>query len=195
MDPKNLNAGWTALVSLVVGFGAMVPFMNTGLLVGPVATRLDGADVSFYVGFVVASACTWRCEGVRSQTHCISRARPDVSSGLVDKHLNTVENPVESEEKFLSLIEAGRIVPDLLRPGNPMKSWVILLVDKLAEKSLEGPSGRRAVNVGCRHRLCVGAGRIMGHASLAEGIGANEADYRSRSASRPRVLRRPRTLA
>jgi purine-cytosine permease-like protein len=54
MDPKNLNAGWTALVSLVVGFGAMVPFMNTGLLVGPVATWLDGADLSFYVGFSVA---------------------------------------------------------------------------------------------------------------------------------------------
>jgi len=54
MDPKNLNTGWTALVSLVVGFGGMVPFMNTGLLVGPVATSLDGADLSFYVGFVVA---------------------------------------------------------------------------------------------------------------------------------------------
>jgi NCS1 family nucleobase:cation symporter-1 len=54
MDPKNLNTGWTALVSLVVGFGAMVPFMNTGLLVGPVAKRLDGADLSFYVGFTVA---------------------------------------------------------------------------------------------------------------------------------------------
>ena len=37
MDPKNLNAGWTAFVALVVGFGAMVPFMNTGPLVGPVA--------------------------------------------------------------------------------------------------------------------------------------------------------------
>jgi NCS1 family nucleobase:cation symporter-1 len=54
MDLKNLNVGWTALVSLVVGFGAMVPFMNTGLLLGPVAKQLDGADLSFYVGFVVA---------------------------------------------------------------------------------------------------------------------------------------------
>ncbi len=54
MDPKSLNVGWTALASLIVGFGAMVPFMNTGLLVGPVAKRLDGADLSFYVGFVVA---------------------------------------------------------------------------------------------------------------------------------------------
>ena len=29
--------------------------MNTGLLVGPVARHLDGADLSFYVGFAVAS--------------------------------------------------------------------------------------------------------------------------------------------
>ena len=56
MDRKNLTTGWPALVSLVVGFGTMVPFMNTGLLVGPVAKALDGADLSFYVGFVVAAA-------------------------------------------------------------------------------------------------------------------------------------------
>ena len=59
MDPKNLNTGWTALVSFVVSFGVMVPFMNTGLFVGPVATRLDGADLSFYVGFAVA-LCLYR---------------------------------------------------------------------------------------------------------------------------------------
>lgn len=59
MDPKNLNAGWTALVSLVVGFGVMVFFMNTGLFVGPVAIRLDGADLSFYVGLAFAF-CVYR---------------------------------------------------------------------------------------------------------------------------------------
>jgi purine-cytosine permease-like protein len=56
MDLKNLNTGWPALVSLVLGFGAMVPFMNTALLVGPVAKALDGADLSFYVGFIAAAA-------------------------------------------------------------------------------------------------------------------------------------------
>ena len=54
MSFENLNAGWPALVALVVGFGAMVPFMNTGLLRGPAATALHGADLSFYVGFAVA---------------------------------------------------------------------------------------------------------------------------------------------
>jgi NCS1 family nucleobase:cation symporter-1 len=56
MERTNLTTGWPALVSLVVGFGAMVPFMNTGVLMGPVATALDGADLSFYVGFFVAAA-------------------------------------------------------------------------------------------------------------------------------------------
>ncbi len=51
---ENLRSGWPALLSLAVGFGAMVPFMNTGLVVGPIATRLDGADISFFVGFAVA---------------------------------------------------------------------------------------------------------------------------------------------
>ena len=50
---------------LVAGFAAMVPFMNTGLLVGPVAKALQGADLSFYVGFVVAAGvylALRRCE-------------------------------------------------------------------------------------------------------------------------------------
>ena len=32
----------------------MVPFMNTSIIVGPVANSLQGADIAFYVGFVVA---------------------------------------------------------------------------------------------------------------------------------------------
>jgi NCS1 family nucleobase:cation symporter-1 len=55
MSFTNLSAGWPALAALVVGFAAMVPFMNTGLIVGPVASALHGADLSFYVGFLVAA--------------------------------------------------------------------------------------------------------------------------------------------
>jgi len=56
LEWRNLRSGWPALLSLVVGFGLMVPFMDTGLVVGPVSRRLDGADLSFVVGFVVAGA-------------------------------------------------------------------------------------------------------------------------------------------
>jgi hypothetical protein len=40
----------------VVGFASMVPFMNTSQ-VGwhPVADYLQGADISYYVGFVVTA--------------------------------------------------------------------------------------------------------------------------------------------
>jgi NCS1 family nucleobase:cation symporter-1 len=56
MEWRQLDGGIPALVAMVVGFGAMVPFMNTSLYVGPVAAHLDGADLSFYVGFLVAAA-------------------------------------------------------------------------------------------------------------------------------------------
>jgi NCS1 family nucleobase:cation symporter-1 len=51
----SLPSGWPALAALVGGFGAMVPFMNTGLFVGPAATALGGADISFLVGFSVGA--------------------------------------------------------------------------------------------------------------------------------------------
>jgi NCS1 family nucleobase:cation symporter-1 len=51
---RGLRGGWPALVAFVAGFAAMVPFMNTSIVVGPAAKALDGADIAFYVGFAVA---------------------------------------------------------------------------------------------------------------------------------------------
>ena len=51
---SKLGNGWPAIVSFVVAFGIMVPFMNTSIIVGPFANDLGGADIAFYVGFVVA---------------------------------------------------------------------------------------------------------------------------------------------
>jgi nucleobase:cation symporter-1, NCS1 family len=34
----------------------MVPFMNTTVWAGPAARALDGADLSYYVGFIVTAA-------------------------------------------------------------------------------------------------------------------------------------------
>ncbi|MFJ6838640.1 purine-cytosine permease family protein [Streptomyces sp. NPDC091209] len=48
--------GWPSLVAFVAAFGAAVPFMDTGLYVGPVADALHGADLSYYVAFLVALA-------------------------------------------------------------------------------------------------------------------------------------------
>ncbi len=53
---RSLGNGWPAVVAFVLGFGAMVPFMNTSIIVGPVAQALQGADLAFYVGFIVTGA-------------------------------------------------------------------------------------------------------------------------------------------
>src|SRR6266516_4056456 len=50
---RNLGSGWPALVAFVLGFWAMVPFMNTSIVQGQVARALQGADLAFYVGFAV----------------------------------------------------------------------------------------------------------------------------------------------
>ncbi len=55
MNFQKLASGWSALVALVAGFLAMVPFMDTSLVVGSISKKLDGADISFYVGFVVGA--------------------------------------------------------------------------------------------------------------------------------------------
>jgi NCS1 family nucleobase:cation symporter-1 len=52
---NNLKFGWPAFISFVVGFLVMIPFMNTSLIIGPVAHMLQGADLAFYVGFIVTA--------------------------------------------------------------------------------------------------------------------------------------------
>jgi nucleobase:cation symporter-1, NCS1 family len=53
---RDLSRGWPAIAAFVLGYAAMVPFMNTPILVGPAANALDGADLAFYVGFLVTAA-------------------------------------------------------------------------------------------------------------------------------------------
>lgn len=51
-----LGVGWGALVALVIGFAAAVPFMDaTGVVEGPVARALDGGDLAYFVGLAVAA--------------------------------------------------------------------------------------------------------------------------------------------
>jgi NCS1 family nucleobase:cation symporter-1 len=53
----SLKPGWEALVALLAGFGAATPFMNTTLIYGYAAKHwLQGGDIAFVVGFVVALA-------------------------------------------------------------------------------------------------------------------------------------------
>lgn len=47
---------WPSSAAFAAAFAAAVPFMNTTLYEGPAASALKGADLSFYVAFLVAIA-------------------------------------------------------------------------------------------------------------------------------------------
>jgi NCS1 family nucleobase:cation symporter-1 len=44
-----------ALIAFVLAYGAAVPFMNTSLFTGPVAEAWHGADIAYFVNFLVAA--------------------------------------------------------------------------------------------------------------------------------------------
>jgi len=57
-DTRNRTAvQWPGLVSFLVGFLVSIPFMSTTLYTGAIAHRLGGADLTFYVGFLVSFLC------------------------------------------------------------------------------------------------------------------------------------------
>jgi nucleobase:cation symporter-1, NCS1 family len=42
------------MVAFVAAYAAAVPFMNTTLIQGPIATAWHGADIAYFVNFAVA---------------------------------------------------------------------------------------------------------------------------------------------
>lgn len=64
---------WVALLSFVIGFLVSIPFMSSTLYTGPIAHALHGADLTFYVGFVVSAGLyaglTRGSHGDRRQRH------------------------------------------------------------------------------------------------------------------------------
>lgn len=51
---RGLASGWPALAAFALGFAAMLPFMNNSLVNGIASRALDGADLAYPVGFIVA---------------------------------------------------------------------------------------------------------------------------------------------
>jgi nucleobase:cation symporter-1, NCS1 family len=77
-----LGNGWPAIVAFCVAFGVMVPFMNTSIIVGPVANALKGADTAFYVGFVVAGVLYYVLRRVAISQQ--ARRAPALASAAAD---------------------------------------------------------------------------------------------------------------
>jgi purine-cytosine permease-like protein len=50
---------WRGLVSYLIGFAVMIPFFSNTLFTGPVATALEGADISVFIGLPVSAILYW----------------------------------------------------------------------------------------------------------------------------------------
>jgi purine-cytosine permease-like protein len=51
--------GWRGIVSYLVGFAAMLPFLSTSKYTGFIASALGGADISMFIGLPVAGILYW----------------------------------------------------------------------------------------------------------------------------------------
>lgn len=47
---------WPGIVAFLSGLAISVPFMNSALYTGPLARRLSGADIAYYIGLLIAGA-------------------------------------------------------------------------------------------------------------------------------------------
>jgi NCS1 family nucleobase:cation symporter-1 len=89
-NPRGLYGrwGWRGIVSYLVGFGAMLPFLSTSKYTGFVAHALNGADISFFVGLPVAGILYWvlaRTIDVEAETVVANREAAELER-LADAH-------------------------------------------------------------------------------------------------------------
>ncbi len=54
-EPTRRGDGIAALLVFIASYAAAIPFMNTTLIQGPVAVAWHGADIAYFVNFVVAA--------------------------------------------------------------------------------------------------------------------------------------------
>ncbi|MBE1551153.1 NCS1 nucleoside transporter family [Mycobacterium sp. OAS707] len=86
--------GWRGIVSYLVGFAAMLPFLSTSKYTGFVASALGGADISMFVGLPVAGILYWvlaKSVDVAAETK-IAQAEAAELERLAQAHLRPEEH-------------------------------------------------------------------------------------------------------
>jgi nucleobase:cation symporter-1, NCS1 family len=87
LERTNPTDAIVAVVVFVAAFGASVPFMNTSIIVGSVAKAWDGADVAYFVNFLVAAILyggyrLWRARAHVASPSASAPAVPVPSAGV-----------------------------------------------------------------------------------------------------------------
>jgi purine-cytosine permease-like protein len=80
--------GWRGIISYLIGFAAMLPFLSTSKYTGFVAHAMHGADISFFIGLPVAGLLYWvlgRSIDVEAETRVADREAAELET-LADAH-------------------------------------------------------------------------------------------------------------
>lgn len=88
--------GWRGILAYLVGFAAMTPFFSTGLYTGPVASSLNGADLSIFVGLPVSAVLYYllaRSLDVESERRLAERTQVEVER-LAQHHDRPVDTAI-----------------------------------------------------------------------------------------------------
>jgi nucleobase:cation symporter-1, NCS1 family len=94
-NPRGLYGrwGWRGILSYLIGFGAMLPFLSTSKYTGFVADAMGGADISFFIGLPVAGILYWllaRTIDVEAETEIALREAAELER-LADAHARPQE--------------------------------------------------------------------------------------------------------
>ncbi|WP_188332291.1 purine-cytosine permease family protein [Alicyclobacillus suci] len=71
---------WKGLGSFILGVLVSIPFMASALYTGPIGHMLDGADISYFVSFVVAGGVYWIVTTGERRVMAADMVKPEISS-------------------------------------------------------------------------------------------------------------------
>jgi nucleobase:cation symporter-1, NCS1 family len=79
VDGQYGRVNWWGVGIYVLTIGVQIPFINSSLYVGPIATDLGGADISWIVGFIVAAVLYYLAARRRQPTARARETAPSAS--------------------------------------------------------------------------------------------------------------------
>jgi NCS1 family nucleobase:cation symporter-1 len=79
VDGQYGRVNWWGVGIYVLTIGVEIPFINSSLYVGPIATDLGGADISWIVGFIVAAVLYYLAARRRQPTARTREIAPSAS--------------------------------------------------------------------------------------------------------------------
>ena len=68
---------WPGLAAFLIGLAVSIPFMDSTIYEGPIAIALHGADIAYYIGFVVAGILFYAFRLIAARNRQVNAETPN----------------------------------------------------------------------------------------------------------------------